>query len=313
MTTHTTNNCEDAALVVISYYSRRPIEPLRQLLQSLCERDAGGAFKVAIVVNRADDSMLNLDFEDLKVDIHYRDNVGMNIGAWDYGWRRYTNFSFALFLQDDCYLVRDGWLSALAEKHATGTSGLIGESINTSWNLSWKELRNREKNVQLPEHNVDGKSANRIDIYLKQFSEWGILAGQNGLHIRALSWSIREATLSAMNGFPIGNNYAECIAAEIAVSKKVQQLGLPLSGFSTLPFHFFRHKEWNQNVPGGDFTKLSARDREIKSLELQVHHLETTLHTCKKIAGGPKWKLALAALRGTLSKSLNEVLSKTVE
>jgi hypothetical protein len=104
--------------------------------------------------------------------------------------------------------------------------GLVGESFNSKWNKPWSELQKKKADSAMPDHFVDGKPAHRVSAYLDFMARHNINPGRNGGHLRALIWALRGDTLRAIDGFPIGNNYGECIAAEIAVSKKVEALGL---------------------------------------------------------------------------------------
>jgi hypothetical protein len=74
--------------------------------------------------------------------------------------------------------------------------------------------------------------------------------------------------LSEIGGFPIGRNYAECIAAEIGVSKLVESRGLSVQQVDDdEPFRFIRHEEWNQDSTGAPYTHSSLLKRRIEELE----------------------------------------------
>jgi hypothetical protein len=73
---------------------------------------------------------------------------------------------------------------------------------------------------------------------------WGINPGVTGRHLRSLVWGFSNESLSRLGGFPIGSTKEECIASEIAVSKKIEQLGLSVTQISDTPFTFFKHEEW---------------------------------------------------------------------
>jgi hypothetical protein len=51
-------------------------------------------------------------------------------------------------------------------------------------------------------------------------------------------------TLRAIDGFPPGGNYGECIAAGTAVSRVVEALGLKVVQLSAKTFYCFSHAEW---------------------------------------------------------------------
>ena len=50
--------------------------------------------------------------------------------------------------------------------------------------------------------------------------------------------------MEKISPFPIGNTKEECIASEIAVSKKVEQLGLKVTQINERPFKYISHIEW---------------------------------------------------------------------
>jgi hypothetical protein len=254
------------ALVVISYYDRRPVDELHQLLKTIREYAAGIDFDICVVVNSTSDTRLNFDTE-TPIEVLYRSNLGMNIGAWDYGWRNHRSYDDYLFLQDECYVVREGWLAAFRRRGAESGVGMVGESINHSWDRSWDELHRQQEGIVLPDHVVDGKTVNRVKYYLKFLSDVGIESGRSGRHLRSLVWYFRGDVLSRIGGFPIGRNYAECIASEIGVSKRVESLGLRVEQVEDEPFRYIRHHEWNQDRPGAPFTHSSMIRRRIAELE----------------------------------------------
>lgn len=255
-----------SALVVISYYDRRPVDDLHQLLKTIREYAAGIDFNICVVVNSTSETRLNLDIE-LPIEVLYRSNLGMNIGGWDYGGRNHRSYDDYLFLQDECYVVRKGWLAAFRRRGEEVGIGMVGESINQSWDRSWDELHRQQEGVVLPDHVIDSKGVNRVDYYLKYFIDASIDPGLGGRHLRSLVWYFRGDVLSQLGGFPIGRNYAECIAAEIGVSKRVESLGLRVEQVDKEPFRYIRHREWNQDGPGAPFTHSSTIKRRIAQLE----------------------------------------------
>src|SRR5690606_31973330 len=101
---------------------------------------------------------------------------------------------------------------------------------------------------------IDGGPAERVDSYLDFMRRNNIDPGETGRHLRSLIWFASRDTLEAIDGFPIGVNYGECIAAEIAVSRKVEALGGKVEQVAEEPFCFFRHLEFNRDYPGAPFT-----------------------------------------------------------
>ena len=75
---------------------------------------------------------------------------------------------------------------------------------------------------------------------------------KNATHLRSLIWSFKNETVRKIQGFPIGINKGECIASEIAVSKKIEALGLQIKQVDSAPFKYIHHTEWNRD----GFSKL---------------------------------------------------------
>ncbi|MEO7938319.1 MAG: hypothetical protein ABIR55_06820, partial [Burkholderiaceae bacterium] len=180
-------------------------------------------------------------------------------------------------VQDDCLVARDGWLKAALDALADPDTGLVGESLNTGWAKPWPVLREAQGRDTLPEHTLDGKPANRVDVYLTAMQRYGIEPGDTGRHLRSLVWGVRGEVLEQLNGFPIGSDYGTCIAAEIGTSRAVEALGLGLQEIGPTPFHYIRHRDWNQDAAGGVWThrpvQLVERDRlrqTIASLEQRL-------------------------------------------
>jgi hypothetical protein len=193
-----------------------------------------------------------------------RENTGMNIGAWDHGWRAESGYEHYLFLQDDCQIVRAGWLAAYLERAAAEpSSGLLGESLNPAWNKSWDQLAKSRAGEVMPGHVLNGAPAERVAVYLDFMRRAGIDPGEGGYHLRALTWFARRNVLERIGGFPIGENYGECIAAEIAVSRSVIAAGLRVEQIAPAPFHFIQHADWAQAAPGGAYLHVKSRKPDM--------------------------------------------------
>jgi hypothetical protein len=174
----------------------------------------------------------------------------MNIGAWDAGWRSAPGHPVYVFLQDECLIVRDHWLAAYAERCLEPGVGLVGESLNPAWSQPWSKLKAAHAGARMPDHFIDGNPADRVEVYLDCMRRWGIDPGETATHLRSLLWAASGAVLNSIDGFPIGANYGECIAAEIAVSRKVASAGLRVVQVRKAQFYFSAHREWNQDRPG---------------------------------------------------------------
>ncbi len=284
-------------LVVISYYDRRPVEPLIELLESIAAYPAGAPYQCVLMTNKTHASALP-SFVTSLVDAHAtRANLGMNIGAWDAAWRRWQGRPAYVFLQDDCLVARAGWLQAALEALADPGVGLVGESMNTGWDRPWDVLREAQGRDVLPEHTLGGKPANRVDVYLDAMRRYGIDPGASGRHLRSLVWGLRGEVLEQLDGFAIGSDYGTCIAAEIGASRAVQALGLELAEIGAGAFHYIRHREWNQDAPGGAWTHRPTQLIERDRLRTKVAALEQRLASMSRPSPFAGFRSALLRAR----------------
>ncbi|WP_114651662.1 hypothetical protein [Polynucleobacter necessarius] len=224
-------------LIVISYYSERSDSHLKKLLSSVSNINQN----IVVVINSDEciDEVTGI-FNGYKAIT--RPNTGMNIGAWDSVYRHYPNFKYYIFLQDECVMTNAEFMSAYVSKLEIQSVGMIGESINHKWDKPWLEMMKSPLNypVNIFEH---GKILSRVEYYLSLMSAWNANPGLNGRHLRALVWGFSGDVLRRIGGFPIGKTKEECIASEIAISKKTEQLGLKVVQIAEESFKYFRHDE----------------------------------------------------------------------
>jgi len=238
-------------LVVVSFFEPRPMAPLEGLVHALLHTPAGADFDIAVVVNRTTSGSLALSVPIGAVKaVVDRPNQGMNIGAWDHGWRQFQHYDGYLFLQDECELKSEGWLKPFVDAASAPGAGLIGESWNTGWDRPWDAMKIAVEGQCMPGHEIDGKAASRVDVYREFMSRQNVAMGQKAGHLRSLVWFAQRPTLVAMNGFLQGANFGECIAAEIAATKSVEALGLRAQQVDAQPFRIFGHREWRQGSDG---------------------------------------------------------------
>ena len=213
---------------------------------------AGADFDVAVIVNRTSSGEWALPpaVGDAATAVVSRVNEGMNIGAWDHGWRCFPGYAGYLFLQDECELKAPGWLRPFVEAASGPSAGLIGESWNDGWDRPWAALKESVAGHRMRDHEIDGKAINRVELYLSFMGRHDIAPGERGGHLRALTWFASRSTLEAMGGFLHGATYGECIGAEIAATKKVEELGLRALQVADEPFAYFGHAEWNRTARG---------------------------------------------------------------
>ena len=271
-------------LVVISHYDRRPVEPLVGLIESMQQHAAGAAHQCVVMTNKTHASTLPACVAS-RVDAYAsRANLGMNIGAWDAAWRRWQGRPAYLFLQDDCVVARPGWLRAVLDRLVDSQVGLVGESMNTAWAKPWHALREAQGRDALPEHTLEGQPANRVDVYLAAMRRYGIEPGPTGRHLRSLVWGVRGDVMCGLDGFPQGSDYGTCIAAEIGVSRAVEAQGLKLAELGPTPFHYIRHRDWNQDAPGGAWTHRPAQLLERERLREKIATLEERLASAARVS-----------------------------
>jgi hypothetical protein len=231
-----------SVLTVISHYRARSRADLEALLASLL-----GAKRSILVVENDDRESGDGRLTSINsVPTLIRKNLGMNIGAWDSAYRAFPNFDHYIFLQDECVLVEPNYETRYITKLSLSGHGMTGESINPKWVLSWSALMHSPLNYPIV-NEFDGNSTDRVTYYLNCLRGWGIDAGSTAAHLRALAWGFTNECLRAINGFPIGRNKEECIAAEIAVSRKVVELGFDFSQIDKNHFACFGHREWRSD------------------------------------------------------------------
>ena len=228
-------------LIVVSYYNSRPKLFLDNLIFELKKFNTD----LALVIN--DDKILKVTTENNSNFFTVnRPNVGMNIGAWNECYQLYSNYDYYLFLQDECLILNNDFLEKYISELSKPNIGMTGESINLIWNRPWSVMQRSKLNYNIY---IEAEKLNisRVNYYLSFLKKWNIKPGENAGHLRALIWGFNSQCLKKINEFPIGKNKDQCIAAEIAVSKKVQQYGFEISQIDSKPFKYISHNEWRLN------------------------------------------------------------------
>jgi hypothetical protein len=228
--------------IIVSYYATRNVETLLALLDSL--RDYSDFISV-IANTDLNHQHLGLD---LDVPIIYNKNIGMNIGAWNRGFQEFPSEDFYIFLQDECFIKADGFIELISKRFKNNPNlGLLGETINKRWDQPWSELLGSQLNSFEAEHEIAGIPSRRVDTYLHHLKRWKIHPGPTARHLRSLIWALPGKIMREIGGFPVGNNKGECIAAEIAVSRKIAELGYKFDQMGVCPFSYFGHAEWRSD------------------------------------------------------------------
>jgi hypothetical protein len=227
--------------IVISHYEKRDKSVLKNLLSQFQQMKEN----LVVVINRDNVSKESSYYADGTIIVE-RPNLGMNIGGWSSAIKYCRKFDYVIFMQDECEIVDFAFLEHYSNLLNNDQIGMVGESINPKWVYSWEVLKLMSINYQLPSNTE--KSITRIDLYHKCFDNWGIKHGNSGHHLRALVWGFKNDVLQKnIEQFPLGMSKEECIAAEIGVSKLVEQYGLRVIQSNERPFCFIRHKEWRQD------------------------------------------------------------------
>ncbi len=246
-------------LVVVAYFDQRPTEPVLRLFESMDAHDAGWAHDRVVVVNTTDGAR-TAELRAAGITCIEKPNAGMNIGSWDHAWRTAPDHDAFLFLQDDCEVVRPRWLRAFVDACEPDV-GLVGESFNEHWDAPWDELWHTRGWIPLPEHLIDGRRANRIDVYLDFMRRNGIDPGDRGHHLRGQVWYSHREALEDIGGFPSPANRGEWIGAEIGVSRSLVASGWRLVQVRTSPYHYIRHHEWRASPQTGAYEHADSVGR----------------------------------------------------
>lgn len=126
----------DVFAVVISFYDQRSAGPLRRLIRSVSEFEPGLDHRVVVVVNQGSgraNRVPTIDGAPDRPAQHWDEHPRMGRRL-----ARRPDAKGFLFLQDDCVVVRDGWLRAFDEA-ADRCLSLVGESSNENWGRPWDE------------------------------------------------------------------------------------------------------------------------------------------------------------------------------
>jgi hypothetical protein len=241
------------ACVIISHYNAWSSDNLVRLLDQLKEVPAGHAFHVRVVVNRAVDRPTALPERHANVEVIERPNQGYNIGAWEHGWRRLPSFDFYLFLQEECRVLRPGWLRAFLRTAEDPRVGLVGEIA--AWDRPWAELEATKVGQadeimrrSQPGIRPSSSTPNFFRFLDEQFLRLGIERGRTGRHLQSVVLAARREVLEAIGGFPTGNTYCEAVASEIAISKLVLSRGLKVEQVGWLSFSYILHPQWDVSL-----------------------------------------------------------------
>jgi hypothetical protein len=232
------------AIVVVSHYNAWPPDQLIALLDQIHSVPAHYPFRVRVVVNQAEARALELPSRLSDVDVHYRENRGYNIGAWDFGWRLGDAAPYYMFLQEECIIQREGWLNAFVQVASRPTTGLVGESL-ILWSTTWQDIDEHRDRTARPPLEVFGRPLPWSQAVRCFLDTHGIPPGEFADHLQSLILCTRREVLEQIGGFRSGDNYDEAVCSEIAISKYVQAIGLRVRQVGFRPFTYVRHPQWD--------------------------------------------------------------------
>ena len=124
------------------------------------------------------------------------------------------------------------------------TIGLLGEKMNLKWDRPWEVLESPKYNKFMHGHMTDGKPVRRVRLYKEFLSRHRVPRGESGRHLQALVLFAKLEVLRKVGGFPFAGTYGEAIAAEIAISKKVEAAGHRLALVGPHQFYYVGHRQW---------------------------------------------------------------------
>ncbi len=236
--------------VIVSYWVERSLARLHRLLRQMTRVNGGADFDLVVVCNGGDRKPLTLSdrFDGLKPRVLNRENVGYNLGAWNAGWKSASSDESYLFLQDDCFLKRAGWISHFEFRmaHDLGV-GLLGESI--MWDrASWPYIR-AATDRDFEEDHLQVEGTHPIELYKAAVIERGIPLGNVGSHLQSLILFTTKEILEEIGGFPSPPANAtkdQAIGCEVALSRLVESKGYRISKVKDDPFYFIGHPQWTR-------------------------------------------------------------------
>jgi len=180
--------------------------------------------------------------------IFVRENVGYNLGAWDYAWRRLSDYKWFLFLQDDCQIIRHRWLYRFQRRFdSVRDCGLVGEYLPRFYDRPWSDAEDEVLTVTRTASEAERLRA--IREYRHQLNRWGIPEGQTARNVTSVVHYTSRRILELVDGYNIGRTKTEAIAAEIAFSRKIEAQGLRLVQLGRYRHSTISHPQWPSNHP----------------------------------------------------------------
>jgi hypothetical protein len=225
--------------VVLSYWTGHPKKNVVRALRSMRRKSPGHQFDLVVVCNGGDREPLADHYVPVAAKVINRVNSGYNLGAWEAGWRSAPDYDFYLFLQDECFVRRKGWLAAFIYRIQTDQGlGLLGESM--MWDrLGWSFIE--EDTLRSL-----GSRAMSVREIRTELARRGINEGTDGSHLQSLVWFVSREVLETVGGILSADSYLEAVACEVGFSKKVESEGYRIAQISRDPFRYVLHPQWTR-------------------------------------------------------------------
>ena len=234
--------------VIISTWSRKP-DRSPHLCNTLGRHDPRFEYDLVLCAN-------GLDYIPPKavanqcVQVFIRENTGYNLAAWDYAWRHLPNHDHFLFLQDDCFVFKRGWLRDFANSFAsTPHCGLVGENINPFWDQPWLELCEPPVNRGPQRNREANQCAEWARFFRQKLQQWNIPEGQTARHLTGVVHFTSRTVLEEVDGYNLGNTKLEATAAEIGFSRKIAARGYALVQIGRWRHSRIGHPQWPSSAP----------------------------------------------------------------
>jgi len=260
--------------VVVSYWTGHKLQILERLLGQMLKFNAGLPFDLVVVCNGGDQHPLVLGdrFNSLKARVINRENTGYNLGAWNAGWEVASGYDYYLFLQDECFIKKAGWVSEFVFRMENDPGlGLLGETI--MWdNMTWKYVHlatDRDLGLDW----FKGEDIHPLDFYQYYLKDHNIPPGELGAHIQTLIVFTSDQILSEIGGLPVGNTYREVVACEIGLSALVRSKGYRISKVKDQSYTLLGHSQWT----AFDRMKRKTRAYVVGSIKRAVTYFKALL------------------------------------
>jgi len=237
--------------VIVSYYEALPIASLQNLLASL-RATRPDRFDLVVVVNQTKDDHDPFLTAAEGFRVLFRENRGLNIGAWDHGWRQSPGYLYYLFLQEGCEVRDADWLERY-RRPLSRRRGVVGDCL-VIW-PSWTVFENRYPPI--------GQTIR------EQAARRGWDRGKTPTHVQTVAVGARAAVLEALNGFPVSDDKIEAVGGEVLFSRRAVERGFSLGQVSWRHYGVFRHEQWDSLwQAGGRLTWTLARIVRLVFLRL---------------------------------------------